>query len=64
MQALRIAPPRKFTGEPIYEQKKDYKSALEWYERYLALGKPGTKAYRFVEESVRYLKAEKFMTQE
>ena len=48
----------------IYEQKKDYKSALEWYERYLALGKPGTKAYRFVEESVRYLKAEKFMTQE
>ena len=45
----------------IYEQKKDYKSALEWYDRYLSLGKPGTKAYQFVEESVRWLKAEKFM---
>ena len=45
----------------IYEQKKDYNSALEWYNRYLSLGKPGTKAYRFVEDSVRWLKAEKFM---
>ena len=45
----------------IYEQKKDYKSALEWYNRYLSLGKPGTKAYQFVEDSVRWLKAEKFM---
>lgn len=45
----------------IYEQKKDYKSALEWYGRYLSLGKPGTKAYQFVEDSVRWLKAEKFM---
>ena len=45
----------------IYEQKKDYTSALEWYNRYLSLGKPGTKAYQFVEDSVRWLKAEKFM---
>ena len=45
----------------IYEQKKDYKSAIEWYERYLSLGKPGTKAYQFVEESLRWIKAEKFM---
>ena len=45
----------------IYEQKQDYNSALDWYNRYLSLGKPGTKAYKFVEDSVRWLKAEKFM---
>ncbi len=44
-----------------YEQKKDYKQALEWYNKYLAVAKPGTKGYEFVTESVKYLKGELFM---
>jgi tetratricopeptide (TPR) repeat protein len=44
-----------------YEQKKDYKQALAWYEKYLAVAKPGTKGYDFATESVKYLKGELFM---
>lgn len=44
-----------------YEQKKDYKNAVLYYERYLENAKPGTKAYQFVEESLRFVKAERFM---
>ena len=44
-----------------YEQKKDYKNAIYYYERYLDEGKPGTKAYQFVEESLRFIRAERFM---
>ena len=44
-----------------YEQKKDYKNAVYYYERYMDVGKPGTKAYQFVEESLRFVKAERFM---
>ncbi len=44
-----------------YEQKKDSKQALEWYEKYLAVAKPGTKGYDFAMESVKYLKGERFM---
>ena len=36
-----------------YEQKKDYKNAVLYYERYLENAKPGTKAYQFVEESLK-----------
>ena len=44
-----------------YEQKKDYKNAVYYYERYMDVGKPGTKAYQFVEESLRFVRAERFM---
>ncbi len=44
-----------------YEQKKDYKQALAWYEKYLAVARPGTKGYEFATESVKYLKGELFM---
>ena len=44
-----------------YERLKKYDKALEYYERYLKLGKPGTAGYNFVEESIAYIKQEKFM---
>lgn len=44
-----------------YEQKKDYKNAAEYYERYLEYGRPGSNAYKFVEESLRFVRAELFM---
>ncbi len=44
-----------------YEQKKDYKSALEWYETYLKVAKPGSRGYNFATQSVKYLKGELFM---
>ena len=44
-----------------YEQKKDYKSAIEWYEKYLKVARPDSKGYRFAQESVNYLKGEVFM---
>lgn len=44
-----------------YEQKKDYKSALEWYEKYLKVAKPGSRGYNFATQSVNYLKGELFM---
>ena len=47
-----------------YEQKKDYKNAVYYYERYLEVGKPGTKAYDFVEESLRFVRGERFMEEE
>ena len=46
-----------------YERMKNYKKALEYYERYIKLGKPGSAGYKFVEESIRYVKQEKFMEQ-
>ena len=44
-----------------YEQKKDYKQALAWYEKYLNVATPESKGYVFAVESVRYLKGELFM---
>ena len=44
-----------------YERLKEYKKALEYYERYLKLGKPGSSGYKFVEESIKYVKQELFM---
>lgn len=44
-----------------YEQLKDYRTALSYYEEYLKAAKPGSSNYRFAEESVRYLKGELFM---
>ena len=44
-----------------YERMKEYDKALKYYEMYLKLGKPGTAGYAFVEESIAYIKQEKFM---
>ena len=44
-----------------YEIKKDYKQALMWYEKYLAVARPGTKGYEFATKSISFLKAELFM---
>ena len=44
-----------------YERLKNYKKALEYYERYIKLSKPGSAGYKFVEESIEYVKQEKFM---
>lgn len=45
-----------------YELKKDYKQALEWYERYLKVAKPGSKGYEFAAKSIEFLKGERFMS--
>lgn len=44
-----------------YERLKDYKKARSYYERYLKVGKPGSSGYKFVEESLDYVKQELFM---
>ncbi len=44
-----------------YEQKKDYKAALEWYENYLKVARPGSRGHNFATQSVKYLKGELFM---
>lgn len=44
-----------------YERLKNYDKALEYYERYMKVGKPGSAGYKFVEESIQYVKQEKFM---
>ncbi|MBQ8812612.1 MAG: tetratricopeptide repeat protein [Bacteroidales bacterium] len=44
-----------------YERLKEYDKALEYYERYIKVGKPGSKGYKFAEESIAYIKQEKFM---
>lgn len=44
-----------------YQQKKQYKLAIEWYERYLKQATPGSRGYEFAAENVKYLRAEKFM---
>lgn len=44
-----------------YEQKKDYKQAIAWYNKYLAVAKPGSKGYEFATDRIAYLKGELFM---
>ena len=44
-----------------YERMKEYDKALKYYEQYIKAGKPGSKGYKFVEESIAYIKQEKFM---
>jgi len=47
-----------------YEQKKDYRRAVEYYERYLKLAKPDSKGYKTIEEALRFVRAERFMEEE
>ncbi|MBR0110616.1 MAG: tetratricopeptide repeat protein [Bacteroidales bacterium] len=44
-----------------YEAKKDYKNALEWYERYLKVARPGSPNYLYVQKSIEHVKGELFM---
>ena len=44
-----------------YEVKKEYRLALQWYEKYLAVARPGSPGYDFVTKSVAYIKGELFM---
>ena len=44
-----------------YQQKKEYKQAIEWYEKYLKVAKPGSRGYEFAADNLKYLRAEKFM---
>lgn len=44
-----------------YEVQKQYKPALEYYEKYLKLARPGSRGYEFAKKSVEYIKGELFM---
>ena len=47
-----------------YQMKKDYKQAVEWYEKYLKVVKPGSKGYEFAKTNLDYLKTELFMEEQ
>lgn len=44
-----------------YEYNKDYKNALEWYEKYMKVARPGSSGYNFVKKSIEQIKGELFM---
>lgn len=44
-----------------YERQKKYKQALEYYEKYLKVAKPGSRGYEFARKSIEYIKGELFM---
>lgn len=44
-----------------YEIKKDYRQALAWYEKFLAVAKPDSRAYEFAAQRIAYIKSELFM---
>lgn len=44
-----------------YEVKKDYKHALQWFEKYLLVVRPGSKGYEYAASEVAWLKGELFM---
>lgn len=44
-----------------YEYNKDYKNALEWYEKYMKVASPGSSGYNFVKKSIEQIKGELFM---
>ena len=44
-----------------YQQKKQYKEAIEWYEKYLKVASPGSRGYETVVDNLKYIRAEKFM---
>ncbi len=44
-----------------YERQKKYKQALEYYERYLKVARPGSRGYEFAKKSIEYIKGELFM---
>jgi len=44
-----------------YERQKKYKLALEYYEKYLKVARPGSRGYEFAKKSIEMLKGELFM---
>jgi len=44
-----------------YEQLKDFKTAIEWYKKYLAVAKTGSNGYDFAKGRLEDLEAELFM---
>ncbi|MBR0499502.1 MAG: tetratricopeptide repeat protein [Bacteroidales bacterium] len=46
-----------------YERQKKYKQALEYYEKYLKVAKPGSRGYEFAKKSIEYIKGELFMNE-
>ena len=52
------------TIDYCFEMQKEYKQALEWYEQYLKLARPGSNGYQFVTKSIEQIKAELVMTKE
>lgn len=46
-----------------YERLKKYKEALDYYERYLKLARPGSRGYEFAKKSIDYIKGELFMNE-
>ena len=46
-----------------YERLKKYKAALDYYERYLKLARPGSRGYEFARKSIEYIKGELFMNE-
>ena len=44
-----------------YQQKKQYKEAIEWYEKYLKVARHGSRGYEFAADNLKYLKGELFM---
>lgn len=44
-----------------YEVKKDYRQALAWYEKFLAVAKRDSRAYEFAAQRIAYIKSELFM---
>ena len=44
-----------------YRLAKDYKKAVEYYEKYLAQGKEGSATWKFVQEELAFIREEEFM---
>jgi len=44
-----------------YQMQKEYKLAIEWYEKYLKVARPGSRGYEFAADNLKYLRAERFM---
>ena len=47
-----------------YERQKKYKQALNYYEWYLKLARPGSRGYEFAKKSIEYIQGELFMKEE
>lgn len=44
-----------------FHKSEDYRTAIKYYELYIKKGSPSSKGYQFVEESIAYIKQERFM---
>ena len=44
-----------------YQQKKEYGAAIEWYEKYMKVARPGSRGYEVAADNLKYLRSERFM---